>query len=156
MTKLKYTAPETPITGEPYIFLAGTIDNGNSEDWQERFSNYFAKEGWRTLNPRRKDWNSATDPILENKNFKQQVEWEANGLELAEVIVFNFLENSLSPVSLLELGEFGSKGHTAIHVICPRSYFRRGNVEHFCSRQDYIQLFDSEQDFFTNYKEHGF
>ena len=66
------------------IFLGGTIDMGNSEDWQAKVSKELKNEKVILLNPRRDDWNTAWKPVKEEPEFRKQVEWELNALENAD------------------------------------------------------------------------
>lgn len=53
------------------IFLGGTIDMGNSEDWQAKVTNELKNERVILLNPRRDDWNTAWKPVKEEPEFLQ-------------------------------------------------------------------------------------
>lgn len=121
------------VSGRPVVFLAGTIDNGNSENWQKIFIEYFDDHGALPvfLNPRRDDWDSNLRPTKNNKKFKEQVDWELEGLEESDLVIFVFLPDSKSPVTLLELGRFMTKNCI---VLCPNEYFRAGNVQIMCAR----------------------
>ena len=55
------------------IFLGGTIDMGNSEDWQAKVTNELKNERVILLNPRRDDWNTAWKPVKEEPEFRKQV-----------------------------------------------------------------------------------
>ncbi|HIQ16339.1 MAG TPA: hypothetical protein EYH38_12375 [Leucothrix sp.] len=109
------------------IFLAGTIDNGNSIDWQSIVVKSLSHLEVLILNPRRDDWNSTWEQSINNPQFKEQVEWELDGLERVDQIFINFASHSKSPITLLELGLYASK--TNITLVCPPDYWRRGNVE---------------------------
>ena len=100
------------------VFLAGTIDMGNSENWQEKFiqklkeqntKGFFGKS-YHIYNPRREDWDEAWVQTFENPQFFQQVTWESDAMEKADYIVMNFLPDSKSPITLLELGLFAKSG----------------------------------------------
>lgn len=91
------------------VFLAGTIDNGNSIDWQKEVTEKIRDFDITILNPRRDDWGSTKVQSIHNPQFKEQVEWELSALEKANIIFMMFLEKSLSPITLLELGLFADK-----------------------------------------------
>ena len=63
------------------VFLAGTIDMGNSRDWQKEIHGTFSKTGGRYIlfNPRQEHWD-ATRP----GEMDYQVRWELDHLEEAE------------------------------------------------------------------------
>ena len=130
------------------VFLAGTIDMGNSENWQEKFiqklkeqntKDFFGKS-YHIYNPRREDWDEAWVQTFENPQFFQQVNWELDAMEKADYIVMNFLPDSKSPITLLELGLFAKSGK--LFVICPDEFYRSGNVQIVCNKYN-IPLYKS-------------
>ncbi len=66
------------------IFLAGTIDMGNSEDWQQQVINAFFEKmpdaNLSIFNPRRKNWDNSWSQSIENEQFSEQVNWELDAL----------------------------------------------------------------------------
>ena len=56
------------------IFLGGSIDMGNAENWQSRIEKELSNSNVIILNPRRDDWNLEWKPVITDKNFKQQVD----------------------------------------------------------------------------------
>lgn len=109
------------------IFLGGTIDMGNSEDWQSLVSNALKDKKVQIFNPRRDDWNKDWKPVKEEPEFRKQVEWELNALENSDYIIMYFAKESLSPISLLELGLYARSGK--LLVVCPEGFWRKGNVD---------------------------
>ncbi|WP_291726062.1 nucleoside 2-deoxyribosyltransferase domain-containing protein [Bernardetia sp.] len=123
---------EIPSTHKS-IFLAGSIDMGNAIDWQQEIIDNFEENPMlHFFNPRRKDWDSSWEQTIENTYFKEQVTWELDALEKADLIVFYFAPTSKAPISLLELGLFARKEN--IVVCCPKGYWRKGNVDIVCER----------------------
>ena len=114
------------------IFLAGTIDNGNSEDWQTSCYKHFANKSITVYNPRRDSWNSSMDSSINNPDLVEQVEWELDALRESNIILMNFLPNSKSPITLLELGLFAKDAKLV--VICPDEFYRSGNVKVVCKQ----------------------
>jgi len=112
------------------VFLAGSIEMGNAEEWQAKIGNIFHKHGWDVINPRRNDWDSSWEQKFENPQFFQQVIWEINGLEHVDLIIMYFDPNTKSPISLLELGLFARSNK--LRVICPNGFWRKGNVDIIC------------------------
>ena len=41
------------------VFLAGSIEMGNADNWQEKATKTFIDKGWIVFNPRRDDWDSS-------------------------------------------------------------------------------------------------
>ena len=132
--------------GRVKIFLAGTIDQGNSVDWQRYLVDELKDEPIQFLNPRRDDWDPTWDQTSSNKDFKEQVNWELDSLRASTLIVMYFAPNSKSPISLLEMGLFKDK---QMLVVCPEGFYRKGNVDIVCEKYGIDQL-DSLEDL-TNY-----
>lgn len=115
------------------IFLAGSIEMGKAENWQEHLEKELQKLGEIcVLNPRRDDWNSGWKQEIRNQPFYQQVHWELNGLEEADLIVFYFSPETQSPVTMLELGLFARSGKLV--VCCPEGFWRKGNIDIVCEK----------------------
>lgn len=148
-TPERITTPLTRVTKK--IFLAGTIDMGNSENWQEKVIKKLeekSKSGWfgtpyHIYNPRRDDWDSSWKQTYEDPQFYQQVNWELDAMEKADYIIMNFLPDSQSPITLLELGLMAKS--KKLHVICPDEFWRSGNVQIVCAKYD-IPLYKSIDD----------
>jgi len=114
------------------IFLAGSIEMGLAEDWQEKTAEIFKDYDLTFLNPRRDNWDSNLPQEKMNKEFSYQVNWEMDNLNECDIIFMNILPDTKSPITLLELGlHAGSK---KIIVCCPDGFWRKGNVEIVCSR----------------------
>ena len=131
-----YKAPESvPINMEDFrIFLAGSIDMGKAENWQERLEREFADyEDLVICNPRRDDWDSTWVQSINNPQFNEQVTWELKNIEGADLVVFYFDPNGQAPITLMELGLVAGWDVPAI-VCCPDGYWRKGNVEMICYR----------------------
>ncbi len=137
MLKRTYFAPEIiPKEVQLYktkLFLAGSIEMGRAELWQDRLTNILTENtGYVFLNPRRNDWDSSWVQDISNKQFVEQVEWELSCLEMADDIVIYFDPNTMSPISLLELGIHSTTGKVV--VCCPKGFWRKGNVDVVCRR----------------------
>jgi len=109
------------------IFLAGTIDMGNSFDWQKQITELLENSGHdiTIYNPRRDDWDSSWKQEINDPQFNHQVTWELTCLEKADLVIMYFGPESKSPISLLELGLFKHK----IICYCPDEFYRKGNVD---------------------------
>ena len=118
----------------PWIFLAGSIEMGMAENWQEEIVK--ACSHLTILNPRRDDWDSSWQQSIDNTQFREQVEWELQAQEDADLIVFHFDPKTKSPVTLLEFGLFRRKA--IVH--CPDGYWRKGNVDIVCRRYGIPQV----------------
>jgi hypothetical protein len=122
------------------LFLAGSIEMGQAENWQESVTREFSDiPNLLILNPRRDDWDDSWVQSITNPQFKRQVEWEIAAQEAADVIFMYFAPDTRAPITLLELGLFARSGK--LIVCCPDGYYRRGNIEIVCDRFR-IPLFD--------------
>jgi hypothetical protein len=117
---------------EPTVFLAGSIEMGKAEKWQDAVEEALKDEEAILFNPRGKDdYEGATvDAVFDS--FEEQVDWEQEGLEQADLIAMYFDVNALSPISLLELGQFA--GHKNMIVCCPEGFWRKPNVDYIVNK----------------------
>lgn len=109
----------------PSVFLAGTIDMGNSEDWQSKVFDNLMKDNareWIVFNPRR---------ICMPDSIDEQVNWEQDHLEESNII-FMRLTGDKSPISLLEFGQFIESGKMI--VVCDPTFYRYDNIRIMCDR----------------------
>jgi hypothetical protein len=125
--KVVYAPEELPAKDNPFVFLAGSIEMGKAEDWQSKMTAGLSGFNCTLLNPRRPDWDSSWKQEKDNPQFRQQVLWELNGLEKADVIAMYFVPGTMSPISLLELGLFARD--RKVIVCCPEGFWRKGNVD---------------------------
>jgi hypothetical protein len=140
-------APSRPGL-ERRVFLAGSIEMGKAEQWQERIVAALSGNGdgdgdLVILNPRRDDWDDSWEQRADDPRFSEQVSWELDMLDAADVVVIYFAPGTRSPVSLLEFGLCARSGK--LKVCCPEGFWRRGNVEMVCRRLR-IPLFETLDD----------
>ncbi|MDD5016387.1 MAG: nucleoside 2-deoxyribosyltransferase domain-containing protein [Atribacterota bacterium] len=117
----------------PYIFLAGSIEMGKATEWQTKIEIALRGMDCRILNPRRDNWDSSWEQKIGNKQFKEQVEWELDCQDKADIILMYFDPATKSPITLLELGLFVNRN---LIVCCPDGFWRKGNVDIVCERYD--------------------
>ncbi len=129
---LKPPAPLSIPRGKRSVFLAGSIEMGQAEQWQAALENALADLDIVILNPRRDAWDATWEQTIANAQFREQVEWELAAQEQASVIAMYFAPATRAPVTLLELGLFARSGKVV--VCCPDAYWRKGNVEIVCRR----------------------
>lgn len=113
------------------IFLAGTIDNGKSTDWQQQLIDNISDrvpDSLTIYNPRRDNWDDNADI----DTLRDQIDWEQKHLEICGIIVMVLLDDSKSPISLMELGEFCDS--QKIMVFCTEKFYRFENVNDLCKR----------------------
>ncbi len=132
---MRILVPPEPLAlaeGERSIFLAGSIEMGAAEPWQDALIPTLRETGATILNPRRAAWDASWVQALENPVFREQVEWELAAQELATVVLMYFAPTTRAPVTLLELGLLARSGKLV--VCCPPGYWRKGNVDVVCAR----------------------
>lgn len=136
---MKIIKAPNPIEKDGFsIFLAGSIEMGVAENWQQKVERLLAGQPGTIFNPRRDDWDSSWVQSIHNRQFREQVEWELNALEQADRIAMYFDPCTASPISLLELGLFARSGKMV--VCCPEPFYRKGNVDIVCHRYGVLQV----------------
>lgn len=121
------------------VFLAGTIDNGSSVNWQDQVIEKLSDSTPNGItlvvyNPRRSNWN----PTHEDQMI--QIDWEQRALADANHIFLVLLDGSKSPISLLELGLYAAS--KKITVFCTKKFYRYDNVYDTCTRNN-IELVET-------------
>jgi hypothetical protein len=124
------------------VFLGGTIDNGESINWQDELigelSSCDTVHPIVVFNPRRSEWPSSDD----HSEIDKQINWELSHLEDASLIIMNILGNSKSPISLMEIGLF-AKDHKLI-IFCEPNFYRFDNVRVVCERYN-VPLYQTNE-----------
>ena len=126
------TAPNPLQIKSQSIFLAGSIEQDRASRWQDEVIEKLKNYPCTILNPRRANWDDSWEQRIENFHFNEQVNWELDALEMADVILLYFDPNTKSPISLLELGLFAKSGK--LIVCCPEGFWRKRNVDIICQR----------------------
>lgn len=124
--------PEAPTYRKFSVFTAGSIEMGKAVQWQGQMATMLSPLPVTVNNPRRGHWDPTITPEAKDAAFRQQVEWELSALEQADVICFFFDVNTMSPVTLLELGIWAASDKVV--VCCDPKYWRSGNVHIVCDR----------------------
>ena len=127
--------PPSPLRTTPgtlAVFLAGSIEMGAAGPWQADLEVALAAAPVTLWNPRRDAWDSSWRQSIDEPLFREQVEWELEAQERADLIAMYFAPGTRSPISLLELGLFARSGK--LLVCCPEGFWRQGNVQVVCRR----------------------
>lgn len=138
-----FTAPEVPhghLTNT--LFLAGSIEMGKAENWQQLVIDELQSKDIAGVvyNPRRKDWDASW--AAGSPEMKAQINWELDQLEDAQTIFFYFQGDTLSPISLLELGmavawsQRPPRSRPKVIVVVEPDFWRRTNILETCRRGD--------------------
>ena len=125
------------------VFLAGSIEMGTAENWQDQVTQSLEADELTLLNPRRDFWDSSWKQTITNPPFRDQVEWELEAQEKAAMIAIYFAPSTKAPITLLELGLFARTNKLV--VCCPDGFWRKGNVEVVCDRYQ-IPMVDTLND----------
>lgn len=114
------------------IFLAGSIEMGAAENWQDTVEDALADYDVLILNPRRDDWDDTWEQSIDDPQFREQVVWELKALEDSSHIMLYLDPETKSPISMLELGLWARSGKLV--VCCPEGFWRKGNIDIVCNR----------------------
>jgi Nucleoside 2-deoxyribosyltransferase like len=89
------------VTLRPTMFIAGGISN--CWDWQKpAVERLLAGTDLILFNPRRDGWNMEDSA----EESKKQIRWEHTHLKQSDYILFWFPQETLCPITLLELGKY--------------------------------------------------
>lgn len=124
---------ETPPRGTKTIFLAGTTSRTDDGDWRSALTASLSDVPITLCNPNRADWDSSWREDIDFAPFREQVEWELEKAEQADLVVVYFHPATQAPISLLELGLCARAPGKAL-VVCPEGYWKRGNVQAVCRK----------------------
>ncbi len=144
---IEVKAPENPVMNAVFrhkIFLAGSIEMGVAENWQERMVRELENIKHLIIyNPRRDDWDSSWVQSIDNGQFNEQVTWELDKMKQSSIIPMYFEPGTKSPITLLEFGLFADSGK--LIVCCPDGFWRKGNVDIVCREYNIEQVDSLEQ-----------
>lgn len=122
-----------PPRGLKSVFLAGTTSRVDPTDWRETLASLLSNLPITIYNPYRPDWDSTWREDINFTPYREQVEWELEKQDEADMVVVYFHPATQAPVSLLEFGLCARVPGKAI-VYCPEGYWKRGNVQVVCRR----------------------
>lgn len=132
-SQLIYAPSGQPPRGSKSVFLAGTTSKVDATDWRETLSTLLSDYPITIYNPYRADWDSTWREDINFAPYREQVTWELEKQELADMVVVYFHPATQAPISLLELGLCARQPGKAI-VYCPEGYWKRGNVQMVCEK----------------------
>lgn len=125
------------------IFTAGSIEQGKAIEWQEAFFNEINKmkptPDVAIFNPRRDNWDPSWNTADHKPQLLEQIEWELEHLEEANLIVMYLQPGTVSPVSLIEFGLFARAVYVMkkqMIVLCPDGFHVKANVNAVCQYYD--------------------
>lgn len=107
-----------------YIFLAGSMVTEPEVNWRQTVVNNL-QESYHFLDPTNPNHNSLGDVEM-----REHIKWEFNGLRIADYIILNFLPDSLSPISMVELGMYIAT--RKLIVVCPKEFYKWRYIDTLC------------------------
>lgn len=109
-----------------YVFLAGSIDNSNFGNWR--------KETIKKLEIKINlfDPTNMKHDSLNVAEMKSHIIWELDALAITDKILLNFLPDSKSPISLVELGLYVAS--KKLIVVCPKEFYKSRYVYTLCEK----------------------
>lgn len=132
------------------VFLAGTIDLGNSRDWQSEIVKALEPYECKVYNPRKGEWDShiAVNGLPVDKKLEQQIQWEQYFLFNTTFVAMWLEPNSKSVVSMMELGQLimARKPYDLIVGTTPE-FYRYGNVATTLKEHNHYLPFNNFEDF---------
>ena len=142
----RWPAPaRPPVVGQRSVFLAGTIaKNSHGVDWRDVVIEALSHLPVTIFNPLRPDWDSSWKEDVDFHPFREQVEWELDMQDHADIVFVYYGPGTEAPISLLELGLAARMGKAM--VACHRDYKKRGNV-HIVSQRLGIDFLDADANF---------
>jgi hypothetical protein len=134
--------PDIPVYGKYSLFTAGSIEMGAAIQWQHRLVEHLCDLPLTVTNPRRGQWDPNVDAKAKDPAFRGQVIWELDALSAATVICYFFDVDTISPITLMELGLWAHSGK--IIVCCNEAFWREGNVKLVCERYNipFVRTFE--------------
>lgn len=123
------------------VFLAGTTSPVDTTDWRKTLSASLVDLPVTIYNPYRPDWDSSWREDIQFAPYREQVEWELDRQDKADIVVLYFHPSTQAAVSLLEFGIWVRIPGKTI-VLCPAGYWKRGNVEIVSKKFD-VEMVDS-------------
>ena len=137
-----YKSPEKyPNDNKLTIFIGGSIELGFAKPWQQELTSKLSEYNFdiRILNPRRDDFDATQEQSINNPYFKEQVTWELDGLDRADLIVMYLQPDTLSPISMMEIGIYINTldWNKQMVICCPDGFWRKGNIEVLVDRYPY-------------------
>ncbi len=117
---------DLPIKEKPCYFLAGSIDLQLPGNWRKDVISEF-NDDICFLDPTRYNHDQ-----LDDQEMKNHIQWEHKAMEMADLILMNFLADAKSPISLAELGLYARS--SKLIVSCPEEFYQKRYVKSVCDR----------------------
>ncbi|TVY46848.1 hypothetical protein LOCC1_G003713 [Lachnellula occidentalis] len=132
-SQIIHAPSEEPVTGIKSVFLAGTTTSIDNVDWRGKLSALLSEHPITIFNPDRPDWDSTWREEITFAPYREQVMWELDKQEKADLVVVYFHPATVAPISLLEFG-LSAQIPNKVVAVAPEGYSKRGNVQIVCQR----------------------
>ena len=119
----KYDLSEKP-TDLDCVFLAGSMPAQKDTNWRHEAINKLG-DGYHFFDPTNPDHDTLND-----EQMRAHIKWELDALKLSDYVVLNFLPDSTSPISLVELGLYMAS--EKLLVICPQEFYKWRYIDTLC------------------------
>ncbi|KAH6950394.1 hypothetical protein BKA56DRAFT_535119, partial [Ilyonectria sp. MPI-CAGE-AT-0026] len=116
------------------IFLAGNTSATAEPSWRQTLIDGLSSHAVTIFDPTRDDWDSTWKEDASDTRWAEQIRWELDMQDTADIIVILFNGVTLAPISLAELGMSIKSGRT---IVCALDgYAKKGYVEEVCRKYD--------------------
>ncbi|MDG1333826.1 MAG: nucleoside 2-deoxyribosyltransferase domain-containing protein [Crocinitomicaceae bacterium] len=107
------------------VFLAGSMATTRKNNWRQTATRTFqaAYHFFDPTNPRHNNLN--------DEEMRNHIKWELEAMKLSDIIILNFLPDSLSPISLVEIGMYISSNKLV--VVCPKEFYKWRYIDTLCN-----------------------
>lgn len=85
-----YAPSEHSPRGVKSLFLAGTTSKIDTTDWRETLTSLLSEAPITIYNPYRADWDSTWREEISFAPYREQVEWELDKQEKADMVIVYF------------------------------------------------------------------
>lgn len=109
---------------KPSIFLAGSMPVGGESNWRRVVVDALGDQ-YQLFDPTHPNHDKLND-----SDMREHIKWEWEALKRSDYVLFNFLPNATSPISLLELGMYISSGKAI--VVCPKEFYKWQYIDALC------------------------
>lgn len=140
-TKLQSMASQAQVIRAPArpqqthrlsIFLGGTASDTGEPDWRDTLNKGLADQAVAIFDPKRDDWDSTWREDFSDTRWADQIQWELDMQDTADIIVVLFHGVTAAPISLAEMGMAARTGKL---IACALDgYCKKGYVEAVCRK----------------------
>ena len=126
------------------VFFSSTAEINSFLPWQNLILKELIDEEIVCFNPFRNAWDLAWEEVDDYEDkYKNQVLWELQALDQANLIVMYFCSNVKAPVSLLEFGLQAKSGK--LLICCAKDFWRKKFIDVVCKQYGISQACSLEE-----------